>query len=92
MHRIGKWSKHIELGTCIGTRLGLYSLSFGLCLTKKMLLFSILHLALNDHSGHNASAKRFVITKDTHAGNNSKGEVPEMYLSKGNFRGKKIAA
>ena len=63
VHRMGEWSKQIELGTCTGTRLGLYSHSFGLCLAKKMFLFSVLHLALNEHSGHNASAKRFVITK-----------------------------
>lgn len=70
-HRMEEWWKQIELDTCTGTTMGLYSHSSRLI--KKMLLFSIVHLALNDHSGHNASAERFVVTKVTHAGGNSKG-------------------
>lgn len=38
---------------CCGTRLGLHRCPA--CLTERMLIFFMLHLALNDHSGRNAS-------------------------------------
>lgn len=82
----GEWWQLIELDMRLGTRMGHHN--YPLCLTKRMLLSSILHLSLNDHSGHNAFSKERDLSSPKYSCWKKFQRSFRNVLSKGSFKEK----